>query len=150
MRKGVRKRDLESYRRNPVTFNLQNTNSGERPHAQRKQMEPIDVNGSVHTARKQHQRICVGICVLTSNVDWAQTSTHESVLRFLAETASYAFKAFSPGRTLRRCLDSCTPSGNIVLQFTEFRPMQKKWKSRKNAKTCSVLLGSQGTKRKNV
>ncbi len=28
-------------------------------HAQRKQMEPVDVNGSIHTARKQHQRICV-------------------------------------------------------------------------------------------
>ncbi len=30
---------------------------------QRKQMEPVDVNGGVHTARKQHQRICVRICV---------------------------------------------------------------------------------------
>ncbi len=28
-----------------------------------KEMEPIDVNGSVHTARKQHQRKNVPICV---------------------------------------------------------------------------------------
>ena len=32
-------------------------------HAQRKQMAPVDVNGSVHTARKQHQRKNVPICV---------------------------------------------------------------------------------------
>ncbi len=30
--------------------------------SQRKKMEPIDVNGSVHTASKQHQRICIRIC----------------------------------------------------------------------------------------
>ena len=33
-------------------------------------MEPMCVNGSVHTARKQHQRVCVRICarVLCVNV----------------------------------------------------------------------------------
>ncbi len=31
-------------------------------HRGAKQMEPVDVNRSVHTARKQHQRICIGIC----------------------------------------------------------------------------------------
>ncbi len=36
-----------------------------------KQMEPAVVNGCVLPARKQHQRICVGICVLASSVDWA-------------------------------------------------------------------------------
>ncbi len=35
------------------------------------QMEPIDVNGSVHTARKQRQRICVRICARASCVDEA-------------------------------------------------------------------------------
>ncbi len=30
-----------------------------------------DVNGSVHTARKQHQRICTQICVFASSMDWA-------------------------------------------------------------------------------
>ena len=34
-------------------------------------MGPVDVNGSVHTARKQHQRICVRICACASCVDWA-------------------------------------------------------------------------------
>ncbi len=36
-----------------------------------KRMGPVDVNGSVHTARKQHQRIWVRICVRASCVDWA-------------------------------------------------------------------------------
>ncbi len=31
--------------------------------ARRKQMEPAVMDGSVHTARKQHQKICVRICV---------------------------------------------------------------------------------------
>ena len=34
-------------------------------------MGPVDVNGGVHTARKQHHRICVRICVRASSVDWA-------------------------------------------------------------------------------
>ncbi len=38
---------------------------------QRKQMGPVDVNGGVHTALKQHQRICVRICARASSVDWA-------------------------------------------------------------------------------
>ncbi len=46
-----------------------------------KQMGPVDVNGSVHTARKQYQRICVRICACTSCVDWA----------FLAWVADHAF-----------------------------------------------------------
>ena len=33
-------------------------------------MEPAVVNGSVHTARNQHQRNCPQICVLASSVDW--------------------------------------------------------------------------------
>ena len=36
-----------------------------------KQMEPVCVNGSVPTARKQHQRVCVWICVHASCVDEA-------------------------------------------------------------------------------
>ncbi len=32
-------------------------------HTGRKQMEPVDVNGGVHTAGKQHQRKKVRICV---------------------------------------------------------------------------------------
>ena len=40
-----------------------------------KQMGPVDVNGGVHTARKQHQRknirICTRIARPTSCVDWA-------------------------------------------------------------------------------
>ena len=28
-------------------------------------------DGSVHTARRQHQRICAQICALASSVDWA-------------------------------------------------------------------------------
>ncbi len=40
-------------------------------YTQRKQMGPVDVNGGVHTARKQHQRICVRICARASSVDWA-------------------------------------------------------------------------------
>ncbi len=45
-------------------------------HAQLKQMGPVVVNGSVHTARKQHQRICVRICVrIASRVlcEWGLT-----------------------------------------------------------------------------
>ncbi len=37
---------------------------------QHKPIEPVDMNGSVHTAHKQHQRICV----LASSVDWARSS----------------------------------------------------------------------------
>ncbi len=36
-----------------------------------KKMGPVDVNGGVHTARKQHQRICFQICTRKSSVDWA-------------------------------------------------------------------------------
>ncbi len=39
-----------------------------------KQMRPVDMNGSVHTARKHHQRICVRICARASCVHWAQRS----------------------------------------------------------------------------
>ncbi len=37
-----------------------------------KQMEPAAVNWGVHTAHKQHQRICawIGVGPLASNVDW--------------------------------------------------------------------------------
>ncbi len=34
-----------------------------------KQMGPVDVNGSIHTARKQHQRVCVRIRARASSVD---------------------------------------------------------------------------------
>ena len=34
-------------------------------------MGPVDVNGSVYTARKQHQRICPYICVLASSDEYA-------------------------------------------------------------------------------
>ncbi len=37
-------------------------------------MGPVDVNGGVHTAHKQHQRICIGICARASNVDWVLLS----------------------------------------------------------------------------
>ena len=41
----------------------------------RKQMGPVDVNGGVHTAHKQHQRKSVPICARAwhpvSCVDWA-------------------------------------------------------------------------------
>ena len=40
-------------------------------HAQRKQMGPVDVNGSIHTAHKQHQRKNGPICACASCVDWA-------------------------------------------------------------------------------
>ncbi len=30
----------------------------------------VTVNGSVHTACEQHERICAQICVLASSVDW--------------------------------------------------------------------------------
>ena len=36
-----------------------------------KQMEPACVNGSVHIARTQHQRVCFGICMRASSVDEA-------------------------------------------------------------------------------
>ncbi len=39
-----------------------------------KQMEPGVMSGSVHTAHKQHQRICIRICVLASSVDCPQES----------------------------------------------------------------------------
>ncbi len=48
-----------------------------RPHPHRtcnatqSKMGPIDVNGGVHTACKQHQRICIRICSRASSVDWA-------------------------------------------------------------------------------
>ncbi len=51
-----------------TTFQASST---QHAHAQRKQMGPVDVNGNVHTARKQHQRICIRICVRVSCVDWA-------------------------------------------------------------------------------
>ncbi len=38
--------------------------------AQREQMGPVDVNGSVHTTLEQLQRLCV-LCARTSCVDWA-------------------------------------------------------------------------------
>ncbi len=41
------------------------------PCAQHKQIGPVDVNRSVHTARKQHQRICICICARSSCVDEA-------------------------------------------------------------------------------
>ena len=47
------------------------TGRGTRHATQRKQMGPIDVNGGVHTACKQHQKICVRICACASSVDWA-------------------------------------------------------------------------------
>ena len=34
-----------------------------------KQMEPVCLNGSVHTARKQHQSVCPQIRVLAFSVD---------------------------------------------------------------------------------
>ena len=43
--------------------------SSEQRHA--KKMEPVYVNGSVHTACKQHQRVCVRICAHASLVDEA-------------------------------------------------------------------------------
>ncbi len=36
-----------------------------------KQMEPGRVNGSVYTARKQHQRVCIRICARAFSVDCA-------------------------------------------------------------------------------
>ena len=48
--------------------------SSPHPHRTRtrnaKQIQPVYVNGSIHNARKQHQRICVRICVRASCVDW--------------------------------------------------------------------------------
>ena len=41
------------------------------PHAQHKQMGPVDVNDRVCTARKQDQSVCIGICARASCVDWA-------------------------------------------------------------------------------
>ena len=40
-----------------------NATQAARRDAQRKQMGPVVINGSVHTAHKQHQRICVRICL---------------------------------------------------------------------------------------
>ncbi len=39
-------------------------------HALRKQMEPAVMNGSIHTARKQHKRICAQISMLASSMDF--------------------------------------------------------------------------------
>ncbi len=41
-------------------------------------MEPVCVNGSVHTAHKQHQRVCIQICMRTSSVDAAFTLCSEN------------------------------------------------------------------------
>ncbi len=43
-------------------FTLRHADVRFRPHPHAKQMGPVGVNGSVHTARKQHQRVCVQIC----------------------------------------------------------------------------------------
>ncbi len=52
-------------------------------HAQRNHIGPVDVNGGVHTAHKQYQRICVRICTGASSVDWA--------LRFELEARAAVF-----------------------------------------------------------
>ncbi len=54
-------------------FHLSPIHTGRRTQRTRKceQMEPVDVNGGVHTARKQHQRKNVQICVhVASRVLW--------------------------------------------------------------------------------
>ncbi len=58
---------------NPETSAKQNpqAQSTQDAHAQRNQTGPVDVNGGVHTAHNQHQRICVRICARASSVDWA-------------------------------------------------------------------------------
>ncbi len=53
-------------------FNIE-ASSTQDAHAQRKQMGHVDVNESIHTACKQHQRICVRICARASSVDWKWT-----------------------------------------------------------------------------
>ncbi len=45
-----------------------------------KQMEPVCVNGSVHTAHKQHQRVCVGIRARASCVNEALGTTAASIV----------------------------------------------------------------------
>ncbi len=47
------------------------TSSTQDTQREAKQMGPVGMNGGVHTARKQHQRICIRICARASSVDWA-------------------------------------------------------------------------------
>ena len=59
----------------PATLRSSKRECRPNPHRTRrpdaKQMGPVDVKGSVHTAHKQHQRICIRICARASCVDWA-------------------------------------------------------------------------------
>ena len=73
-----------------------------------KQMEPACVNGSVHTARKQHQRVCIRICASAFCVDEVLTALC-SLLRWFCRQPDCRFHC--------RCLDGNTPP----------RPTPLKW-----------------------
>ncbi len=51
------------FQKSTIRPHSQGTRNAMRRTMQRKQMGPVVVNGSVHTAGKQHQRICVPICM---------------------------------------------------------------------------------------
>ena len=70
---------------------------------QRKQIGPVDVNGGVHTTRKQHQRKNVPICTRAlcpaSCVDWAWTPTGAGGGLFFATTNNFNTTLFCLTRT---------------------------------------------------
>ncbi len=78
-----------------------------------KQMGPVDVNGSIHTARKQHQRVCVRICAGASYVDdWEETAKNFFTL---CTAFLFALTLTCPGGEVHRCVvagaddvDRCT------------------------------------------
>ena len=69
---------LEAQSHSGAGLTQTNGTCHQNPHStrmrKRKQKVPIDVNESVHTAHKRHQRNCWRICVLASCVDWASFS----------------------------------------------------------------------------
>ncbi len=82
-------------------------------------MEPIDVNGSVHTARKQHQRKNVPICARVASrvlcglghkkTDLLSSLSHMQALKDLGFKAKNAFVS----QQLSVCVNLC----DVVFSF---------------------------------
>ena len=63
---------LQATDQNPANHPVSNRTCANK--AEPLESQTVVASRSVHTGRKQHQRICWQICVLASSVDWASTS----------------------------------------------------------------------------
>ena len=76
-----------------------------------KQMEPMFVNGSVHTAHKQHQRVCVRICVrVLCGLGLNRTATNFSFTRNFALSGVLTLCRATPGPRSGSGVRSCHSS----------------------------------------